>query len=418
MTLQETLDARPVGVDARRLLRPLGYIALAALVALWAYRAFHDSSTYDSGLAYVGGQVAWATGHPEHWFSWTGTPFFAVLMAVVTRVASSGTAAQLLTALNLVLVIGTVAFVLRTLRGALSPLWWWVTAFALFTFAPMMSSVWWKQVNIIALVLAAGGFELLRRRHGQRGAALIGLSLALKPLAILLPFVLLARRQTRRAGAWALGYFIALNVGAQILLAAHAHDAGVLNPLLAVNNFSDKSKPAAGLACSPENFSPQSLLCRIAGRQHWSVLQVLALIAVVLIGAWVVVVLRGRRATSWETFAFACAMSTMVSPIAWSHYQIMLAPLFVLMVVRASREGASIITWAGLAVAFVLCSLMWSPYGTLIDAVQLKLQPTFQANPHPLVTTLAQFAQYVLIGAATLWYWEHRSPTRTAQPST
>jgi hypothetical protein len=414
MSLQETLDTRPAGVDARRLLRPLGYAALAALVALWAYRAFHDAATYDSGLAYVGGQVGWASGHPEHWFSWTGTPFFAVVMALVTRLVSDRTAAELLTALNVVLVLGTVALVLRQLRSVLSTAWLWILAFALLSFAPMMSSVWWKQINIIALVLAVGGFELLRRNHEHRGAALIGLSVALKPLAILLPFVLLARRQTRRAGAWALAYLIGLNIGAQILLAAHAHDSGALNPLLALKNFSDKSKPAAGLACSPENFSPQSLLCRIAGRQHWMLLQLLALIGVAVIAYWVVTALRGRAARSWETFAFACALSTMVSPIAWSHYQIMLAPLFVLMVVRASTQGATPLIWVALALAFVLCSLMWSPYGTLIDAVQLNLQTTFQANPHPLVTTLAQFGQYVLIAAAALWYWGHRAPAAYA----
>jgi hypothetical protein len=134
--------------------------------------------------------------------------------------------------------------------------------------------------------------------------------------------------------------------------------ASTLNPLLAVNNFSAKSKPAAGLACSPENFSPQSLLCRVAGHQHWTVVQLLALIGVALIGAWVLTALRGRGATSWETFAFTCAISTMVSPIAWSHYQIMLAPLFVLMVVRVTSQGAAVSTWVGLALAFVLCSLM------------------------------------------------------------
>jgi hypothetical protein len=51
----------------------------------------------------------------------------------------------------------------------------------------------------------------------------------------------------------------------------------------------------------------------------------------------------------------------------------------------------------------------------LIDAVQLKLSPTFRANPHPLVTTLAQFAQYVLIAAAALWYSGHRRVTGTPE---
>ncbi len=116
------------------------------------------------------------------------------------------------------------------------------------------------------------------------------------------------------------------------------------------------------------------------------------MVGVALLGTWVVAALRGRKATSWELFAFTCAISTMVSPIAWSHYQIMLAPLFVFMVVRFTNEGADAGIWAGLAVAFVLASLMWSPYGTLTDAIQLKFSSTFQPNPHPLVTAFAQFS--------------------------
>jgi Glycosyltransferase family 87 len=336
--------------------------------------------------------------------------------ALATRLASDRATADVLTAINVILVVGTAAIVLQRLRGVLSTTWWWVLAFALFCFAPAMSSVWWKQVNIICLVLALGGFEMLRRGREHRGAALIALSLSVKPLAILLPFVLLAARQTRRAGAWAFAYLVALNVGAQVLLGAHAHDSSALNPWLAVKNFSQKSKPAAHLACSPENFSPQSLLCRLAGPQHWTGVQLLALAGVALLGLWVVVALRGRRpATSWDVFAYTCAISTMVSPIAWSHYQIMLAPLFVLLVVRFTTERADVGNWVGLGVAFVLASLIWSPYGTLTDALHLKFPTTFQANPHPLVTAVAEFAQYVLIVTALLWEASHRR--RSAAPA-
>jgi hypothetical protein len=193
MAQLETLHASPAGQRGRRRLAPPGYALLAGLVALWAWRAFADSSTYDGGLAYVGGQFAWASGHPEHWFSWTGIPFLAAVMAVITRLMSAATMAHLLTGLNVALVVGTVAIVLRRLRGVLSPKWWWALAVALLSYAPMMSSVWWKQFNIIALVLALGGFELLRRGRPHQSGALIGLSLAVKPLVILLPFVLLAR---------------------------------------------------------------------------------------------------------------------------------------------------------------------------------------------------------------------------------
>ncbi len=204
MALGETLHARGGGLGSRgRLapggrLAPLGYAALAVLVAVWAWRAFHDASTYDAGLAYVGGQVAWASGHPERWFSWTGTPFFAAVMGLVStpgkrcircqaldgaerrpghRRGRRGPPAPSLPALARVVVGARVA---------------------LLTFGPILSSVWWKQINVVCIVLALGGFELLRRGREHAGAGVIALSLALKPLAILLPLVLLVRRETRR----------------------------------------------------------------------------------------------------------------------------------------------------------------------------------------------------------------------------
>jgi Glycosyltransferase family 87 len=415
MALQEPVHA-PTRLAAGRRIAPFGYAALGLIVTLWAYRAFRDSATHDAGLAYVGGQVAWATGHPEHWFSWTGTPFLASVYALLTRILSNRAAADFLTAINVVLVVGTIAIVLRRLRAVLSPTWWWILAFALACFGPVMSTVWWKQVNIICLVLALAGFEALRRGREHRGALLIALSLSVKPLAILLPFVLLAGRQTRRAGAWAFAYLVALNIGAQVLLAAHAHDSSALNIWLAVKNFSTKSKPAAGLACSPENFSPQSMLCRLSSPQHWTSVQVVALLGVAVLGVWIVVALRGRRSTSWEVFAYTCAVSTMVSPISWSHYQIMLAPLFVLLLVRFARGRADVGEWVGLACAFVLASLVWSPYGAVTDALQGKFSDAFRFNSHPLITAVAEFAQYVLIVTALLWETRRRR-TNEAGPA-
>jgi hypothetical protein len=79
---------------------------------------------------------------------------------------------------------------------------------------------------------------------------------------------------------------------------------------------------------------------------------------------------------------------------------------------RAHAVVADIGAWAGLAVAFVLASLFWSPHGTLIDALRLKLPAAYEANFHPLVTELSQFAQYVLIVTGVLWYTGHRHERR------
>ena len=91
---------------------------------------------------------------------------------------------------------GTAALVLYRTRGLMSRGWWAIAALALVSFGPLMSTVWSKQFNVISLVLALAGFELVRRGRGGYGGAVIGLSVAFKPMVILLPFVLLAARGT------------------------------------------------------------------------------------------------------------------------------------------------------------------------------------------------------------------------------
>lgn len=383
----------------------LGYVALAGIVAWWTWRALQDPKGWDFQPAYRAGVATWANGHPERRTLWDGTPMLAAAMAFVSRVMRLRTGAELITGLNLVLVLGVVGVVLRRLGGQLSRRWRWVIAFALLSFGPIMSTVWWKQFNIITLTLAMGGFELLKRRRTQSAAGLIGLSISIKPLFVLLPLVLLARRETRRVGVLALAWVAALNIAGQALLAARAHDLGVLNPLRAFQNFVDKVQPGTGVVCKSINFAPGSLLCRLMGDHNWFLQHVVVWAAVALLGAWVIEALRGRGATSWELFAFTCPLSVMLSPLDWAHYQVVLAPLFVLLLVRFVREGAGVGAWAGLAAAFVLCSLMWEPYGTLPGAVRALVS----TNPQTIydlrsVASVAQFAQYVLVITGVLWY--------------
>lgn len=417
MATEEASPSRPTALSGQSRLAFAGYAVLGGLVAWWAWRAFNDPLSFDTGLAYQAGALGWATGHPEHLSTWNGMTFLVATMALLSRVASERAAVELVTALNVAMVVGAVALVLARLRPLLSPFWWWVMAVGLMSFGPMMSSVWWKQFNAIALVLAVGGFELLRRGRVNSGAAAIGLSIAVKPLAILLPFVLLARRNTRRAGALAVAWVAGLNVAAQALMAARAGDLATLDPLIGVRNFFDKTQPAHAFVfvCYPGNFSPGSMLCRMAGgTQHWALQHVLVWGALALLGAWVVDALRGHTLASWESFAFTCVFSVMIGPLGWSHYQIMLAPLFVLLLVRFAREGAAPSAWAGLAVAFGLASLMWEPYGTIVGAIR----GVFSARADSLheltfVEGIAQFAQYVLLLTGVLWYTSRRASART-----
>lgn len=421
MALLEARSGRRSRVRAPNAPAILGYVVLAALVVWWAWRAFHDPLTDDLGLAYQGGQVAWASGHPENLLTWISTPFLGLVMALITRVMSASQAATLLNLVNALLVVGTITYVLYRLRRLLSGVWWWILAFALVTYGPMLSTVWWKQFNIISLVLVLGGWELLRRRETHLGSAAIGLSVSIKPLAILLPFVLLARRETRRAGVLSLAYVIGLNVVGQVFMAWRAHSLAALNVFHVLTSFANKSKPANYWACVPENFAPGSLLCRLVGGQYWTLQHLIVWAGVALLALWVVDALRGSRAISWEVLAFTCSLSTMVSPIGWSHYQIMLAPLFVLLLVRFSREGARAGAWAGLAVAFILASLMWQPYGTLLGAAKSVVAGGTESERTLLtIEQFAQFAQYILILTGVLWYTtanRFRKAPETAPPN-
>jgi hypothetical protein len=383
--------------------------ALVGLVIWWVSRAYNEVSSADLGLAYEGGVVAWATGHPEHLNTWISTPFLGAVMATVTRLVSVRVAADLITTLNLALVVGAATVTLKRLHGRVRPWAWWLAALAMLSFGPMMSSVWWKQFNLIALVAALLGFDFLRRRRPRAGAALIGFSVAVKPLAIVLPFVLLARRETRRAGLIALGWLIALNVMAQGFMAERAGSLSTLNLLPVLRNFAEKSKPENSWACHPENFAPGSLLCRLAGSQNWNVQHVIVWAGVALLSMWVAGALRGYKMISWEVFAFSCAISTMISPIAWDHYQVMLAPLFVLLLVRMTTDGSLLGTWCGLVVAFGLASLMWQPFGTSIGALRHVADGSAQTQRALFsIAAVAQFAQYILVLTGVVWYLQAR----------
>jgi hypothetical protein len=413
-------------LTGRSRLEYVGYLGLAAIVAAWSFRAFHDRSAYDTAAAWEAGRIAWVSGHPEILGTWTGMPFLAAVFALLSNVLGVHGSGQLITVLNVTAAVAASVVVLRRMRPLMSPLSWWIAAYGVVSFVPLMSSIWWKQFNVIALALGLLGFELLRRQRLHRAAAVIGISIAIKPMVVLLPFVLLARRHTRRAGAEALAWIIGLNVAAQVFIATRAHDVvSTMNPFSGIQNFLHKATPNLFL-CHPVNFSPGSLLCRtIGGMQYWTLQRIAVWCGLLLMGAWVVRGLRGRSILSWECFAFSCALSAMLSPFEWTHYQVMLAPLFLLLLFRFAREGAGTGEWAGLALAFVLASLVWEPYGTLAGTIQRiaggareTYNPLSGAHGLTFQEGISQFAQYILVVTGTLWYASRRQTPSAGLDST
>src|SRR5207237_8989554 len=115
-------------------------------------------------------------------------------------------------------------------------------------------------------------------------------------------------------------------------------------------------------------------------------------------------VIRGHPGRSWVIFAFACLLSPMVSPIAWSHYQILLLPMFVLLAAEFALRGASMIQWLSVAAAYLLAELTWRPLGRMVGAFRYLFSGQREnVQSMYLVMAVAEFAQCVVLIAALIF---------------
>jgi hypothetical protein len=392
---------------------------LAVLLVGWLvflfWRCITAYPALDTGLAYNGGQLAWATGHPERLPSWISSPFLALIMGLASRVLTRNQAGVAVTYINYVLVVALLPAIWLPLRRRVSRLFWWLTLTGAVVFAPLASTLFWRQFNLISLAFALAAFWLSARRPVAAGA-LAALSLAVKPIILLLPLALLWKRETRRAGIWTLVWGIAVLFVSQLFLAWRAHSLRVLVSLAALRNFENKSLPGNGWVCNRENFSPESTMCRVIGLggADWSVTRDLTLLGVAGIIFIAALLLRRTAGSSWLVFAFVCLLSPMVSPIAWSHYQILMAPMFLLLAYELYHRKGGVVEWALLGASYGLCELTWRPYGMISNILQRLIRGTpgiasrygnNSLSPHVYVLFgFAQFAQYVLFFAALVWF--------------
>ena len=193
---------------------------------------------------------------------------------------------------------------------------------------------------------------------------------------------------------------------AQAFLAWRARNLRDLSPIPALQTFLERP---IQWACHPENYSPYSLVCRASGGQYFGWQRLVTTAGVLLLILMAVDVIRGHPGRSWVIFAFACLLSPMVSPIAWSHYQILLLPMFVLLAAEFALRGASMIQWLSVAAAYLLAELAWRPLGTLVGAFRYLVngqRENIQNMYH--VMAVAEFAQYVLLIAALIWFASQR----------
>jgi hypothetical protein len=374
----------------RRSVHLLGPLAAALALVPIAVSVKHTS---DFGLAYEGGVEAWASGHPERLFpaTWTATPFFTAAIAAVTRLASEEPAARIFLGANILLYGALLMAIWHGLHGRVSSRWWWGTLVAAAVFAPAISTIFWLQFNLVALALALAGFVLIGRNELLAGL-LIGASVAFKPILLLLPFALLLRRETRSAAVWAIAGAAGLSAIGLGFLAWRAGDLSLLNPVAYAAGFLAHGRGPT-IACVPENYSPVALLCRLGLPTGTPV--ILGVEVAVLTAGWLLMRrfrdLPGRR---WETFAAAGVLSPMLGPIGWSHYQILLGPLLLLLAYQFQAGSAPAWLWVSLGVAYILSELVWDPL------------ESFAQTPVPVVVfsyLMSQFAQYFALLTWVRW---------------
>jgi hypothetical protein len=343
----------------------------------------------DFGLAYQGGREAWSSGHPERLLTWTATPFFAMVMAAITRAASLEAATPAMMAVNLAVWGGLLLAVWNRLLGRVPARLWWGTLVAASVFAPAITTIFWMQPNLIVIALTLSGVALAGRRVRTAGLW-IGLALALKPIAILLPLALLVRRESRRAALWSIGVAAVLSGIGLGFLAWRGGDLSIANPIAYVAQFQTKGGGAI-VACVPENYSPMALLCRF-GVPSSTALTFAVAAAVLAIGWLAVWRLRGMPNSSWDMVAVALALSPMLGPIGWAVYQVLLAPLMLLLAYQFWAERAPIFLSLNLGLVFLMTMLVWDPLESLARTPVMVLVVSY---------TVGQFAQYFLL---LLWF--------------
>ena len=368
-------------------------LAVAVPVVLLLLAILFVPYTADFGLAYQAGVEAWNSGHPQRLLTWTGTPFYALVMALVTRWASIEGGARLFMAIEVVAWGGMLRQVWSQLSDRVSARFWWTTLAAAVFFAPAIQTIFWLQPNLIVFGLALLGYAyLVLRRRDTLGGVLIGISVAVKPIVLLLPLALLLRRQTRAAGLTAIATTVVSSFAGLAFLAWRAGDPAVLNPIDYLAGFLGKGRgPIA--ACVPENYSPVALLCRL-GAEPSTALVVGVAGAVLVIGWLLIRDLPDSTESHWAIFAAACLLSGMLGPIDWASYGVLMAPLFLLLAYQFWLEGAPPPLWIGLGLAYLLADLVWDPLESLAQ------------TPVPIVVfsySAGQFSQYVLLLVWIRW---------------
>jgi uncharacterized membrane protein len=334
-------------------------VLAAVILGVIVARAFSDPSARDFETYYHGAQLGWTQGDPWRDVYWLQLPAVVLVLGPVTQVMSQSAGAWLVTLVNLVCAVGLAAAALWWLIARCARWFSWLVVIALVGWGALAGAIWWKQLNLLVLALALIGFVVADRRFVLAGV-LIGLSIALKPLALLLPVFLLFHRETRRAALVAIGSAAAFTFAGLVVIAI---GGGSISPFGYYRTFDDRT--VSNFACNRVNASPTGFACRVMGVENFDVTRFLVLCGIAVLVALALGLLRGTKGTSLIVFAWACLLSPMASPLEWSHYGVMLAPMFVVLAAHAWEERTRLELWFGLFVAYALSQIVWNPARSL-----------------------------------------------------
>lgn len=350
--------------DARELVPLAAVVVVAWSVAGWF--ALHDSGAVDLRV-YRTAVSVWRHGMPVYGPGYPfglgqGLPFtyppfgllpFSLLAAVPMPVALAA-----MTALGLLAIAVTTRLAWGSAWSATAvPLRWprptpvvLVVLAVSAAFEPVVSNLYFGQINIVLMVLVAAD-AMLPRTPWPRGL-LIGLCAAVKltPLAFLLFFLC---RRDRRAMAWTVGSFLlATGVGALVL----PRDSATYWFSVVL------SSERVGSVHYAANQSLRGVIFRFGpGPTVGTVLWVVA-VAVVLVCSVAGVRARHRRRDDLGALVVTAAAGLLVSPVSWNHHYVWCVPALIWLVrrARASRTGGSVRWWAAAALTLVVFAV--GPY--------------------------------------------------------
>lgn len=345
------LLARHQWVSARRIVRVLWFVALAAVPVVLAGLG----SYYLDLQVYRTGGVAWLQGVPLY-IDFPGTldgPRLPFTYPPIAAVIFSGLTFLPVWAVNSLVVMANFLclsvvcyLVVRRLTQRPDVVWTIAPAVAIGALAlePVLSTFLFGQINLVLMALVV--VDVLAVRDPRWRGVLVGLAAAIKltPLIFLLYFLV---RKDWRAAATSVITFVGLAL-AGFLFAAKDSAEYWFHALL------DPSR-AGGLAYMA-NQSLRGVLHRINPGQHAETLLWVGLSAIVVVLA----VMAARRARNDVVALSAIATAgLLVSPVSWSHHWVWCVPAF--FALGFVRQNRARVTLGALLVVFLARSFTWLP---------------------------------------------------------